>query len=151
MTPYLVRVLFRIGCQLFSWKINEKVYIYIYNANVHGQFYATLLSLNTRFHINYENCRKFIRTEVGPGCVNTTIPVILVTMLQMIAILIQVIIIIIIMKMHVLDDYLQIRWTSYQNRQLICLYDLDSCIWKTYIPRTNTCKTPVVITFFYRG
>ena len=66
----------------------------------------------------YENCQKCIRTEVGPGCVNTTISVILVTILKMIAILIQliiiiIIIIIIIMQMHVLDDYLQIQWTSY--------------------------------------
>jgi len=51
------------------------------------------------------------------------------------------------MQMHVLADYLQIQWTSYQNRQLICLYDPDSFIWKTYDPRTNTCKPPFVFTF----
>jgi len=38
------------------------------------------------------------------------------------------IIIIIIKQMHVLAYYLQIQWTSYQNRQLICLYALDSFI-----------------------
>jgi hypothetical protein len=51
----------------------------------------------------------------------------------MIAIIIQVIIIIIIiiiMQMHVVGDYLQIQWTSYQNRQLMYVFTTLTAVFE---------------------
>jgi hypothetical protein len=103
------------------------------NANVHGQFYANVKSLNTRFQLPL---MKTVRSaNERRSVLDTTISMILVTILK---IIIQVttttttttIIIIIIMQMHVVDDYLQIQWTSYQNRQLLYVFTTSTAVFE---------------------